>query len=408
MNQKIFQGVNSNNVKEINRTILLRLMKKYEMCSRADLAKNSGLQPATVTNIVNDFIDWGLVKETGIINGNKGRRSIGLVLNAEDYVVLGVRITRTYTQIGMFDLVGNVLADTRISLDRMEGPQSALKKIVRKVNEMVNLDNGKKKLAIGVAVPGPYFPDEGKMHKLTEFPGWDDVSINEILCQSIDIPVIIDHDANAGAFAEWWISGNENFHGTTIYLAVGEGIGAGIVTNGGLFRGSYGTAGEIGHASIAFDGPKCECGNRGCLTMYASVLQMMRDIKEKRDDYPDTVLKEEFSFKDVVKAVKAQDELACAELKKISRYLAFGIINIICAYSPDEIIIGDQMSIFGDTLIEEIRKIVNQHTIARFSELTKIKTSELENDSAFLGAGALAIDYVLKNSSMFESKTKQV
>lgn len=403
MKAKVFRGVNSNSVKEINRTIILRLMKKHEMCSRADLAKQSGLQPATVTNIVNDFIQSGLVKETGVINGNKGRRSIGLVLNADDYAVIGVRITRTYSQIGMFDLVGNVLANTKIALDRMEGPHIALNRIIRKVNEMIAQDNGKKKLAVGVAVPGPYFPNEGKMDKLTEFPGWDDISIDDAFKSQIKIPVIIDHDANAGALAEWWISEDEKFHGTTIYMAVGEGIGAGIITNGGLFKGAFGTAGEIGHSSIAYDGLKCECGNRGCLTLYASVLKMMRDISEKKDEYPDSVLNEGFTFEDVVEAVRQKDELALAALKKISRYLAFGIVNVICAYSPDEIIIGDLMSHFGDALIDEIKKEVYHHTISRFAELTEIRISKLEDDAAFWGAGALAIDYVLKNSSMFES-----
>ncbi len=402
MNQNVFQGVNSNNLKESNRSILLSLIKKNEYCSRADLAKKSGLKPATITKIVSNFIESGIVRETGSISGEKGRRSIGLILNKDEYAFIGIRIARTYSQIGMFNLTGEILHEITIYPVILEGPHAAINKIVKSTTKFMELEPQRKKLAIGIAVPGPYFPQEGKISKLTGFPGWDEISIDEVLCSSFSIPVIVDHDANTGVLAEWWEGQSGTETGVFLYLAVGEGIGAGIVINGELFYGSYGTAGEIGHSSIAYDGLKCECGNRGCLTLYASVFNLMDYTRELKDEYPESILGEEFTFDDIVDAIHKEDPLACIALKKISKYLAIGIINAICTYSPTEIVIGDIMAKIGQPLIREIKEVIEKRTFKRFAELTKIRLTNFTEDSAFIGTGSLVLNYLFKNPEIIK------
>ena len=397
MKNEVFQGVNSNSLKERNQNILLTLIKRDEGCSRAELSKKSGLKPATVTKIITRLIDSCIVEETGIVSGEKGRRSIGLKLNKNDYAVIGVRITRTYFQVGMFNLIGEILQQEKVRLDALEGAKTAVDKVLRKVFDFMKRESVRQKLIIGVSVPGPYFPKEGKIHLMTDFPGWEEISLTEVFEEAFSIPVIIDHDANAGALAEWWENSAEIENGTSLYLAVGEGIGSGVVIDGNIFYGTLGTAGEIGHSSIDFDGLRCECGNRGCLTQYASVTKLMKYIKDERDDFSETVIPEDFTFDDVVSAINADDALAVAVMKKIARHLAYGIINAICAYGPAEIIIGDQMAVIGEPLILEIKKVIQRRTLQEFAELTTIRTTEFKDDSAFIGAGSLALNHLFKN-----------
>ena len=233
---------------------------------------------------------------------------------------------------------------------------------------------------------------------MTDFPRWDEISITEVFAGAFSIPVIIDHDANAGALAEWWEGTAEIAETTSLYIAVGEGIGSGIVIDGNIFYGSYGTAGEIGHASIDINGMTCECGNRGCLTLYASVSSVMKYIDEVRPDYPGTMIPSNYTFEDFIQAVKNEDPLAISLVEKVARYLSCGIINAICAYSPSEIIIGDQMAGVGSLLTDEIQNIVQNSTLGEFSKFTRIRISELPEDSAFVGSGSLALNHLFKKS----------
>ena len=158
----IYQGVNSNSLKEKNQDILLTLIKRNESCTRAELAKISGLKPATITKIINRFITSGIIKETGTVSGDKGRQAIGLMLNKKDYAVIGVRLARTYFQIGMFSLTGEILVKEKIKINPREGAVAALDSIIRKINEFLSRESLRKKLVIGVSVPGALFSGRRK------------------------------------------------------------------------------------------------------------------------------------------------------------------------------------------------------------------------------------------------------
>ena len=128
MSDKFYKkGANLKNIQEMNRSLVLRLIRRLKVCSRATIAKETGLKQATITKIVNDLIDWGLVKETGIINGKKGRRSIGVTLSGEKYKVIGLRLTRNYYSTALFDLCGNFIEIKTEPLNIMDGAENALK-----------------------------------------------------------------------------------------------------------------------------------------------------------------------------------------------------------------------------------------------------------------------------------------
>ncbi len=395
------QGNNLTSIQEMNRSLVLRLLKKNAVSTRVGIAKQTGLQQATITNIINDFMNWGIVKETGAMESERGRRSIGIALNHDDYYVLGLRLTRRYFFIGIFNLTGKAIEVKKVLFDSSDGPRSVIRRIKKASAEMMARHNDKRILTAGMALPGPYYPESGALSAITDFPGWENVSIKRELCEFFDIPLIIDHDANAGALAEWWLAPNSISRGTMVYIAAGQGVGAGIIHDGKVFRGALGTAGEIGHMTVDISGPKCVCGNRGCLTNYASSTALINEIYAINSQNRDAARGEKLTIEQAAMLIEQQDPCACKALQRIVAYLCAGINTCICSYAPDEIIIGDELSIIGPPLAAEIVKALDSSSTRSLSEHVTIKLSSFDSDPAFIGAAALAIDYALEHTRIF-------
>ncbi len=392
-------GKNLEVIQAMNRTLLLRLLQQNHICSRANLSEQSGLKQATITNIINDFISWELVEETGLIEGCKGRRAIGIRLNTEVFYVIGVRLSRKYFEVGIFTLMGELVEEEYREYITDTKPSTVIPKIQESIRRLIARYAGKKVLAVGVAVPGPYYFEEGVIEAV--FTDWEQVSIKSMLQGGMPLPVVIDHDANAGVLAECSFGLDPNLYETVVYLAVGQGIGAGIYHEGKIFRGAAGIAGEIGHASINMDGPRCECGNRGCLTCYASTIAFMDRVNKRRKDLGFSPL---LQFQDLIEPAQKKDEVVYSEFRTNMRYLSVGIINLIYSYNPDLIIIGDEMSRIGERVPEEIKYNISQLMERKVLKQAEIRLAAFEKDSAFIGAAELAIDYAFVHTELFRGE----
>ena len=392
-------GKNLEVIQAMNRTLLLRLLQQNHICSRANLSEQSGLKQATITNIINDFISWELVEETGLIEGCKGRRAIGIRLNTEVFYVIGVRLSRKYFEVGIFTLMGELVEEEYREYITDTKPSTVIPKIPERIRRLIARYAGKKVLAVGVAVPGPYYFEEGVIEAV--FTDWEQVSIKSMLQEGMPLPVVIDHDANAGVLAECSFGLDPNLYETVVYLAVGQGIGAGIYHEGKIFRGAAGIAGEIGHASINMDGPRCECGNRGCLTCYASTIAFMDRVNKRRKDLGFSPL---LQFQDLIEPAQKKDEVVYSEFRTNMRYLSVGIINLIYSYNPDLIIIGDEMSRIGERVPEEIKYNISQLMERKVLKQAEIRLAAFEKDSAFIGAAELAIDYAFVHTELFRGE----
>lgn len=394
-------GKNLEAIQAMNRTLLLRLLQQNHICSRANLAEQSGLKQATITNIINDFISWGLVEETGLIEGCKGRRAIGIHLKTESFHVIGVRLSRKYFEVGIFTLMGELAEEDYREYITDTKPSVVIPKIQEHIRRLIEEHTEKKILAVGMAVPGPYYFEEGVIEAV--FTDWENVSIKSLLQEGLDLPVVIDHDANAGVLAECSFGIDPNLYETVVYLAVGQGIGAGIYHEGKVFRGATGIAGEIGHASINMDGPRCECGNRGCLTCYASTMAFSERVNQRLRNLGRSPF---LRFTDLIQPVREKDEIVYEEFQVNMRYLSAGIINLIYSYNPSLIIIGDEMSRVGEQVPEEIRYNIKQLVERKVLKQAEIRLTSFEKDSAFIGAAELAIDYAFVHTELFREEKK--
>ena len=389
------KGKNLEDIQEMNLALVIRTMRFSDVCSRAQIAKETGLKKSTITNIVNILIECGLVKETGILDGENGRRSIGIALNGEKYKVLGARLSRRFYSVMLFDIQGNV---DEIVTERIEDvePEIAFNRLKKTMHEMIDRAADCTVLSIGVAVPGPFIRREGRIVLMTGYPGWEHIPLKEELKKDFSIPVYLEHDANLGALAEWWYESERNEDNTLLFVLAANGIGAGIVINGKIFTGFLGTAGEIGHMSINFDGPQCECGNKGCLTKYCSILSMRKRIEDELNHYPESELKKDCSSEAIIRAIQSQDPLAEKVFNDAAWYLGFGLSNVINIINPDQIIIGDQLSKVGKPLHDIVSQVIKEHVLDEVYDKIQIKLSTLDTDPILLGSGLLAIDKIFE------------
>lgn len=388
------KGINQNKIQEMNQRLLLNLIKEQGICSRAKLSQLSGLNKATITYIVNDFIQTGCVEEIGFLSSEKGRRSIGITLAENNFYVIAVRLARTYYKLGLFNLKGELKEEFRSEIKKDVEPSRIIDSMEAEIRKIIGKHSSKKLLAIGMAIPGPFIRTKGKIAVLTEASGFEQIAFRDELQKRFDAHVIVEHDANAGVFAQFWYDREIEKEQSVIYIAAGQGIGAGIMIDGRIIRGEDGIAGEIGHTTIDYNGEKCECGNRGCLEKYCSTLTLCRKVSDKKN--------RECSLSDVTNMIEEGNADALEIYRQSCRYLGYGIVNTVNSYNPAVIVMGDEFShIQSSILIEEIHSVLKERIYQDVYNNLTVKISAAVQDSILHGIGALCLDEAFAHYSSY-------
>lgn len=391
------RGTNQESSQVYNRSLVLRTLQHLRHCSRVELAKKTGLKQATISHIINDFIENKIVEETGSLSGSKGRRAIGVQLSSENFRVIGFRLTRQYYTIGAFTLNCTEVGE-RVHQDISNtDPELIIDEVCNRINRIIADNPDQCFLAVGVAVPGPYYSDTGVIAMISTFPGWVDVRIRERMQARINIPIIVDHDANAGAMAESSLVDGRDMYNSMVYVSAGQGIGAGIVYNGEVYGGSFGVAGEIGHTCIEVNGIQCDCGRRGCLTQYASTIALRKNIARRLGSGA-------ISYAEAVELILRGDPLAVDEFRNMMKYMGVGMVNLLYTYNPSCIVIGDELSEIGEPVLTELRKQLTGIGVSRVATQVKLELAQLGFDSAYIGAATIATRYVFDHIADFIEK----
>ena len=396
MNQN--RGINQDVTQEMNRSLLLKSLRREGVCSRAHLASLTGLKQATVTNIMKDFLNRGIVKEVGFLNGSKGRRSIGVSINPEGFRVIGVRLARKHYSVGLFDLTGSQIVKERVDFEpeKQPGAEEILKQIADRMRLMIQQYGKDCVLAAGMAVPGPFIAKKSRIALITGADIWKDIDLKAFFDREMDIPVFLEHNANAGAYAHMWDLKEAYHDDILVYIAAGQGIGAGIVMNGRIYEGALGTSGEIGHMTIDRNGKPCACGNRGCLERYASSLELVKAV------YGERAGMEGCNFEDLEQGIKRGDPIDTEHYRRACESLGIGIINIVNVINPDQIIIGDDMARLNPELMEQtVRETVEKGILPDVWEELTLSISGYQRDPILTGAAIVAIDRVFDSPGQF-------
>ncbi|MDV3428942.1 MAG: ROK family protein [Bacillota bacterium] len=396
-----FVGKNLEDIQEMNRSLIIRFLKNSDVTSRAELAAMSKLKQATITNIVNDFISWGLVEETGLISRNKGRRSIGIRLCKEKYKIISVRLSRNYITITVSDMASNINFSQQYDVDAKEELQKTIEFMITKIKKIIESFHSNKILGVGVAMPGPWVKSKKQVAYFTGFYKWQDINIADMMEKELNLPVYLDEDANIALLAECSSLDQVMVNETILCVMVGQGIGAGIMSNGMVLRGHMDVAGEIGHMSVCYNGEKCECGNKGCLEGYASTSAVVKKAREIVDNYPETVLTNKSKFNDILKAYHLGDILATEVIDESARYLGYALASLTNVLNPGLIIIGDEMSKCGENYLNQVISSVRDRVSPTIFDSTIIKLSTFALDTAVIGAAELVINETIMKPTKF-------
>ncbi len=393
-------GNNTSDLVEMNRSAIVRILQQNEVCSRAEIAKLTGLTQASITKIVAVLMDMGIVSEVGFLKSSGNRRSIGLRLNAEKNLVIGVKFSRHVFSIGVFDISGKLYTNSETEFGLDEFAEDVIAEMKKQIHKL--LEEYEHVVAIGLALPGPYIRKEGRIALVTRMPNWKNVNFIDEFESEFEKPVFIEQDANAGALAEWWFGNHGRPINSLAYFLAGEGVGSGIVDHDRVLMGNLGIASEIGHISIDYNGPRCECGNKGCLELYCSTTAMLKEAEKILPElFSEGRVNRQEACNKVFKAAREGNEKAVGLVEKIAEYLGYGCVTLINAYDPEIIVIGDSMSQAGDMLLPTINRIVKERTIPEISEKIQIKISKLVVDPTLYGAAAIATDRVLRKPSEY-------
>lgn len=309
----------------------------------------------------------------------------------EGKYIVGIDLGGTKISGAISTIDGKIIYKKSIDTLSAEGPEKVVGRIVGHVNHLLEFANAQKDevLGIGIASPGPLNIDEGVIVETPNLP-FRNYPLTKTVEKETGIKTFIENDANAAALGELWFGagkGVKNF----IYITVSTGIGGGIVINGDIYHGYTGNAGELGHMTVEPNGPRCNCGNYGCLEVMTSGTAIARIANEKLMRNTDSMLKnfEKVTSKEVFECATKGDELSMEIVNYTTNYLGIGVANLVNTFDPELIIIGGGVSKAGNILFDRVRRIVSERCFAMMANAVKIIPAGLSTDAGVIGALAI-------------------
>lgn len=387
------KGSNLSNVKLINRALIMRLLYFQGPLSRIDLANITGLTQPTITNIINDLIKTNLIIELGPEETISGRRPISLELNKKYINAIAVNISRYGFSTALVNMNGDVLFEYTGSSVTSNNKLHVLNKINENISRIIKNFSDKKIIGIGIGTPGPVDIEKGMILTPPNFKGWENTSLIEEIGKKHSLPLFNDNVANVCARAEKYF-GKAKCIENYMYMMVDECIGAGIILHDDLFRGGSGHSCEIGHVTIDINGPQCDCGNVGCLELYATVTSLVNRIRKIKNN-PD------LSWDDVVSLARNGDDDALKALDETVKYLSCSMISSINTFDIDAIFLGGDISLASDLIIDKLKKSIEDHSIVRNIHKVDIIPSELSN-APIIGASTIVFDKLMSGTLSLE------
>ncbi len=392
-------GTNLTNVKEKNRALALRLISTGQSVSRANLARSMHLTKTTLGNIVSDLIASDIIKEytysSSEADSSLGRKPIILDLSPNSPLIMGMLIKRNLLSGILADLKGRIIDQKDFKYDSMD--KDTLIETLVQLFEQLRKGQSRKIIAIGISSIGPVDTKAQKLTTPVNFWGIQNLPLPEIIRERTGLPAYIIHDSSAGALAEK-IYGSHTYSDNLLYLHIMNGVGAGYIFQGNIYDGDFGQSGELGHTSINFAGPSCNCGNRGCLELYANIENMNRHIQELRMIYKGPTLlsgeRDFYSWSDIITAASAMDFLAMAALDEFCGYLAYAVRNAIHLLDVSHIIVGYDSPMETTVVEDTLTTKLNSGPQSNTGHIIEIVKSSFGGQAPLIGSIAVVTDKI--------------
>ena len=376
--------------REINRQILLNLVREHQPISRADLARRMEVGRPRVTALVNELMAEGVLCEGEAVESPRGRRPRMLHVRTRDRLVVAADVRFARTWLMLSDFSGEQIALE--TFDTLLDPAALTAELASRIERILRTyGQGGTCEGIGIAVPGMVDHLTGRILNAPQL-GWKDVEIRGALAQATGLPVQIENAPIACALSKMWLGQREGDTGDFVYVTVSEGVGAGVVVNGQVMRGHGHSAGEFGHVPINPDGPRCLCGATGCWEAHTSNLATLsrylgRELSptETRALLAETPL----TVTDLIMRARTGDEKARDALLTTGRYLGVGLAMIVNSINPSRIFVGGEVTAAWDLIGPGVRAEIETRALTASAAATPVIPEQGVGHPRLRGACAL-------------------
>lgn len=309
----------------------------------------------------------------------------------EKKYVVGVDLGGTKIYTALVNLDGQIIEEITIKTEAEKGEKVVLDNILKTIDKVLENVDRKEVKAIGIGSPGPLDIEKGLIVYTPNLP-FKNFELVKPIKERYNIPTYLDNDANVATLSEFMFGagkGSKNM----VYVTVSTGVGGGAILNGNIYRGSTANALEIGHITVMKGGPRCGCGNTGCVEALASGTAIMKRAKEALDSKVETSLRnyDNVTAKEVFIEAERGDKVSKEILNDALSYLGIGISNIANSFDPDKIIIGGGVSEAGKIVFDKIDEEMQRRCLTTIYNHCKVEKALLGGKAGVLGAAALAI-----------------
>ena len=376
--------------RDINRRIVLNLVRDHQPLSRADLARRMDIGRGVVTSIIQELIDEGSIYEGATGPAARGRRPTMLYVRTQDRLVVAVDVRFSRTYIMLSDFAGSQTALE--SFETIFDPIELTDELVNRIGRLIAAHGASGRCeGVGLVVPGMVDRHTGRVLMSPQL-GWRDVDIRDRLADGVGLPVHIENAPMACALAQMWLGQRGNSCDNFVYVTVSDGVGAGIVLNGQLIRGESNSAGEFGHNPLDPDGPQCLCGARGCWEAYTSnQATISRYVGRELVPlwggavHPPSSL----TIEDLIARAQGGDARAASAIEATGHYLGIGIGSILNALNPSQVFVGGEITGAWHMIESAIRQGILERALTRSAAETPVIPEQMGGYPRLRGATAL-------------------
>ena len=360
--------------------------------TNTDISKEFNLSPPTISRIINEMFEEGLVLEYGKLETEEGRHPNLYGLNPDSGYFIGVDINPTFVNIGLMNIRGDLIDLYKDTSYVHDNSQNALEHLCDIIYNYTNNTSVPKEkiLNININIGGRINPDTGYSYSVFNF---SESSLSSMLTEKLGYQVTIENDTRAMAFGEYMegcVKGERNI----LFINVSWGLGAGIIIDGNLYKGKSGYAGEIGHNFFINNELMCHCGKKGCLETEVSGSAFVRIVKEKlKNGESSSITLDEngdFTLQDVITATCNEDTLCIEVVESMGYKLGQSIAGLINIFNPELVVVGGILSMTGEYFIHSIKSAILKYSLNLVNKDTKIVLSKLKEKAGVVGSCMIA------------------
>lgn len=388
---------------QMNRSMVFDLIRRKGPISRAEIARTIGLSIPTVMKITEEFSHKQFVQDVGKGESSGGKRPELLELIPDSKYIIGVGVGRSKTNVLMMNLAGEVFIREIMETGGTVVPEVWISRLIRVIENVIR-ESGlpeKRILGMGIGMPGILDEDSGKVLFSPDFK-WENVDMLTPIRERFKMDITIENANRALAMGEYYFGAgvdSRNF----LVVNLGHGIGSAIMWEGEFYRGSSGSSGEIGHIILEKNGPKCNCGNKGCLEAIASGNAIARDAKIAVLEGNASKIMElvngdinRIEAKTVFEAAHLGDQMAIQITERAMQYIGIGLANYINLLDPDLIILFGGLTNAGDIFLKKIKEVLRERQMKFAGRQVKLVISQMGENGTAVGSASLVLKKFIK------------